>query len=476
MSRRICVLAVWAGAASLPSEGLGAGANLRGVGDLPGGSVHSTAWGISPDGSVVVGGSTSDLWMEAYRWQAGVMSGLGDLPDGPDNSCALAVSADGAVIVGEGNYYPVIATSEAFRWEDGVMSGLDVLCPGSFAMGVSADGTIVVGAIGSDGLAREAFRWTEAEGMVGLGDSAGQGEQFQCAYAVSADGTVIVGAGRTSSGQEAFRWVNGVASPLGDLGGSSTHSSGATDCSADGSILVGYGRSAQGIEAMRWQDGVMSGLGDLPGGTHFGFAFAVSADGSIVVGESDSASGYRAFIWDATHGMRDLGDALASEYGLDLGGWVLQEATDISDDGMAIVGNGLNPAGDYEGWIVNLGSRLHVDVVNDGWGRVEVEPNLALYPDPNTEVTLTAVPEEDRSLKHWLIFDPNFPGDTNHAFVDDVNNPIVISMMTDREVTAVYKCGLGVHLIIPSLIGITGCGLLLRRMRPRSLASRRDGN
>ena len=52
----------------------------------------------------------------------------------------------------------------------------------------------------------EAFRWTEATGMVGLGDLPG-GDFYSTAYGVSADGSVVVGRGRSASGVEAFRWT-----------------------------------------------------------------------------------------------------------------------------------------------------------------------------------------------------------------------------------------------------------------------------
>ena len=46
------------------------------LGDLPGGDFHSVAWGVSPEGSVVVGMSNSLAGPEAFRWEDGVMAGL----------------------------------------------------------------------------------------------------------------------------------------------------------------------------------------------------------------------------------------------------------------------------------------------------------------------------------------------------------------------------------------------------------------
>jgi len=100
--------------------------------------------------------------------------------------------------------------------------------------------------------------------------------------------------------------------------------------------------------------GGMVGLGELPGGAFDSSAMAISADGSIVVGESSVDSGGGAFIWDAENGMRQLDQVLTDDFGLDLTGWTLIRAKGISDDGFTIVGQGLNPSGENEGWIVTI--------------------------------------------------------------------------------------------------------------------------
>src|SRR5262245_27089410 len=69
----------------------------------------------------------------------------------------------------------------------------------SSAGGVSADGSVVVG--GSDG---QAFRWTEAGGMVGLGDIPGGLVQSSGA-AVSGDGSAVVGFGTSAASIQGFR-------------------------------------------------------------------------------------------------------------------------------------------------------------------------------------------------------------------------------------------------------------------------------
>jgi hypothetical protein len=65
-----------------------------------------------------------------------------------------------------------------------------------------------------------------------------------------------------------------------------------------------------------------------------------------------SASAEQAFIWDATNGLRNLRDVLVDDLSLDLTGWSLTHARAISDDGLAIVGEGRNPSGNREAWLV----------------------------------------------------------------------------------------------------------------------------
>jgi probable HAF family extracellular repeat protein len=150
---------------------------------------------------------------------------------------------------------------------------------------------------------------------------------------------------------------------LGDLPGGNFYSY-ASNVSANGVTVVGASKSAfgttseDGLEAFRWTSGGgMVGLGDLPGGPFSSAAADASADGSTVVGTGTRASPWgvsvkEAFIWDTTHGMREL-DAVLVALGLGTAvtGWTLTSARAISDDGLTIVGAGINPSGQQEAWL-----------------------------------------------------------------------------------------------------------------------------
>ena len=83
---------------------------------------------------------------------------------------ARAVSANGNVVTG---YAVISGRVQAFRWEKetGAVPLGDLQTENleeSRAFGISADGTTVVGFAATDSGARQAFRWTEADGMQDL--------------------------------------------------------------------------------------------------------------------------------------------------------------------------------------------------------------------------------------------------------------------------------------------------------------------
>ena len=281
------------------------GASFRGLGDLPGGDTESEALDVSANGSAVVGYSYSASGQEAFLWteEAG-MVGLGDLPGGDFGSAALGVSGDGLVVTGTSHSAESGSTIEAFLWtaETG-MVGLGDLPGGDYesvASRSSTDGSIIVGAGAGEPqqypYISEAFRWTEATGMVGLGDLDPGG--YSGLRDVSADGSVGAGWGASSNGIEAVRWSAGDGMvALGQLSG---HQSTATGISADGEVVVGYSSSQIGEEAFVWTEASgMVGLGDLPLGVGSS-AWGVSGNGRVVVGWSLIPGDFEPVIWDET--------------------------------------------------------------------------------------------------------------------------------------------------------------------------------
>jgi len=343
--------------------------SFQGIGGLAAGGSSSRVVGVSAGGDFVAGWGVSSnssgagpVTTAALRWteQSGSLN-LGDLPDKTVASEAAGISGDGSTVVGRGNVPKDLAAmgAEAFRWTSSTgIVGLGDLPGGkftSFAAATSTDGSVIVGGSNSE-FGSEAFRWTSATGMVGIGDLP-DGSFASRAAGISGDGSVIVGTGSSSQGMEAFRWTSTTGMVgLGDLPGGVFGSS-AADISADGHTIVGTGVSNSGVVAFRWTKTTgMQSLGDLRGGFVLSDAFGVSGDGSQVVGSSNSSEGAEAFVWDSVRGMRSVKDVLIHDYNLgdSLADWQLQTATDISDDGMTLVGNGINPLGNREGWVAQL--------------------------------------------------------------------------------------------------------------------------
>ena len=323
--------------------------------------------------------------------------------------------------------------------------GLGQLPNGSWstAADVSSDGTVVVGwsMVGAD---KQAYRWTAAGGMVGLGDLPG-GDASSQAWAVSADGAVVVGVGdgdvTTPFGSQAFVWTHATgiqaipgATPTGASSALGISDDGSTivgwhyftssftgfqltttmaelpgftvarDASADGSIVVGYDMT----QAKRWSVSGVDLLGRLGTDNH-SEALAVTPDGSTVVGWSyKSGSSFESsepFRWTAAGGLVGLG------YRSDQ----INQANDVTDNGALIIGTvesggttdhrafvwtaqeGVRTVNDLlaeygttvPGWILSNATGVSADgatIVGDGSG-----PN-------GEEAWIVTIPEPDRGL------------------------------------------------------------------------------
>lgn len=337
--------------------GLAFAASIVGVGHLPGESSRSYAGAVSDDGSVVVGSSDSSEGIQAFRWtSAGGMVGLGGLPGSSFfYSTASGVSSDGTVVVGNAYSSPGFV---AFRWTSSEgMADLGGLAGGtgtSIGRIVSSNGAVVAGyAAGAAGT--EGFRWTNEGGMVGIGDLEG-GNYFSDAIGMSSDGEVLVGASDSAAGRQAFRWTRdtGIVG-LGYLPGRDSAST-ATAVSADGSVVVGYSNGVSGSAAFRWTaTGGMVLIGITNEAGSILIPTDTSADGSVSVGVAEAASGDQtAVIWADAGGTEQLIDVLIANGARDVAGWSLIEASGISANGRWVVGYGVNPEGQYEGFLADL--------------------------------------------------------------------------------------------------------------------------
>ena len=309
---------------------------LTDIGALPGTtSVHPSS--LSADGLVATGYCTnaSTGVDRAFRWTGGVMQDLGALNGG--DSFGYGISGNGSTVVGQSPDFGL----SGFRWtQGGGMQNLGILpggCCGADAYAANSDGTVVVGTSGVDEFTQHAFRWVSGSGMTDLGAI---GATHSAARGVSGDGTVVCG----WSGLHAFRWTSGTGmQSLGLLPDGILAV--AMAVSADGSTIVGYCQIPRGPgnvtnHGFRWTSGGgMQDLGVAPL-TGASAIYNVNANGTAAVGSTGTGGvSNRALYWTPATGMVDL-NVFLPQLGLDLTGWILTGSGGISADGRTIYGGG----------------------------------------------------------------------------------------------------------------------------------------
>lgn len=262
------------------------------------------AFDVSADGLTIVGYRSIAGIPRSMLWTSdqGVVY-LDHTPDSSYSSIAYGISGNGSVVVG-GVTLDARSADQPFRWteSEGIIRFGSVLGGRRPLFGIasdtSADGSIVVGfASGING-----FRWTKNEGMVELGDLPG-GYVGSVANGITSDGSVVIGASNSTFGWEAFRWTSdkGMVG-IGDLPGG--YGSSARGISDDGAIIVGESNSENHDVAFIWdeehgirnlRDMLSEILPPVDKGVLDGWiltnAEAISADGRTIVGYGINPSG-----------------------------------------------------------------------------------------------------------------------------------------------------------------------------------------
>ncbi len=127
------------------------------------------------------------------------------------------------------------------------------------------------------------------------------------------------------------------------------------------------------------------------------------------------------------------------------------------------------------GVFTNVAHTLDLTIRNGHMGTIVIDPDLPDPNDPNTadarlcrftngtEVVLTAAPLSGKSLKEWIIYDPNHPGDANYMAVD-TNTVLYLTMDADWEIQAAFKCGGSVPPFIAMTLLALGMAVVVRRV------------
>lgn len=326
---------------------------------------------VSGDGNVVAtvvyspGFVVDAVPRQAARWTAAtgttvIQSNL------PGNYPVVGMSFDGSVIYGE-----------SWRWT--AQSGAIDLLPWlrnplgqqtKILFGCAWDGITLVGVEGIFPADSDMVRWPQ--GIFGPTQVFPRPATFPEGYfffnAISGDGQVLGGMARRprTSPTSADTYSAVIVTPNGaTLLTSESFGEGVTALSVDGSVAVGYTTVLTGsvprLRAFRWD--ATNGVVLLDAGVGFAagsYARSTNLDGTVVVGDYEAVgqSEIRAFLWTATNDFVDLREELVTNYGLanELAGWRLVVATDVSADGRTIVGQGINPLGCEQAFVVRFPS------------------------------------------------------------------------------------------------------------------------
>ena len=341
-----------------------------GLGDLAGGTFNSVTRSLANGGAAAVGSGRNAVNSAGFVWTlTGGTSELGAAAAGFPGE-ANSISADGRYAVGAGDNG---GARNAFRYDRQTSTMTQLGTPvgyneRSILDAVSADGSRAAGHAQSAANLVQPFLWSASGGWQGLGWLPGSPNQTGHALGISGDGATVVGqstsANSGAASYEAFRWTqaDGMVG-LGDLAGGGAFYSVARSTSGDGSVIIGESSSTatpDGNEAFRWTQATgMVGLGDFAGGLAASSARGISSDGKIIVGYGYNAAGQAAAVWDTPGGMRHLQSVLSSEYGVEFAGWTLRNANAISPDGRSVGGVGTDPLGNTQAWMAQINSRTY---------------------------------------------------------------------------------------------------------------------
>ncbi|MCA9262728.1 MAG: hypothetical protein KDA60_02720 [Planctomycetales bacterium] len=325
---------------------------------------------MSADGSLIAFGAK--LWTE----KDGLLE-FGDLEveftHGTDDN---VISSDGTVLatgVTSSNNGPN-------RWTQtgGLESIFGIPIPSTITqVGLSPDGSTIVGTVGTHdqrSVPWTLFRWTEAEGESSLGESPGQ--NIYEISGISGNGSVIMGHSRPISNNAAgregttlWRWTEEsglVALEEATPGWHFERNSNRRGISTDGSVLVGALRSNDGesVSAFRWTE--THGIELLPGISGYSHSAVkdLTPDGKWLFGQSWTTpfnpGEVVPWLWSEDTGSLNLLDIFEQQgLGPEMEDWtslwdVGSGYGQISADGQAVIGSGMNPEGRLEAWVVYL--------------------------------------------------------------------------------------------------------------------------
>lgn len=327
------------------------------LGTLPGGT-FSRAYGVNNLGNVVGVANNADGRSRGFFWngsfQTVVPDGSGDIGPGQQALHSYAHDINDAnQIVGYRDHYYASAgfnVNRAFRWTPGqtvqnIPNFASAYPYENVAYGINDAGTVVGYSNGRNGsMNYQPFRWTQAGGTVWMGSLTGNNGTNCYGLDINAQAE-ICGYGQNSSLE--YRSFRSSGSSLINMGGFPNplifepplESYG--QAINDANTVAGYYKiNLSTYRAfVKTASGAYEDLGLLPGSNSddSAQAWGINDSGEIVGSCEVGNANHRAFIYEYRQGswqMSDLNSRINSGTG-----WVLEHATDISDNGY-IVGYG----------------------------------------------------------------------------------------------------------------------------------------
>ncbi len=342
------------------------------------------AEGISDNGKIVVG-SFGD---KGYYWTYGtgrVELGWCHPYDVTNDTMIVGDFLDPTVTTPEGDTCFV-----AGYWKDGQWHNIGSLLAEPFhpdwytdAFGVSSDGSTIVGMQWWDYSHVEAYKWTQADSFTMLGMNGGQGSK---ALGVNADGSIVVGWDENSNFERRAVMWNPDSFYLGTLANPPSELGEAHDISPNGLYIVG---GSDG-RAFVWTE--TGGMVDLnPTGNQNDYADDVS-DNKVIVGTYETSMIHNdGFVYTDENGFELIEDFFARNnvtYGNP--DWAYFDYCQaISRDGTVIAGSGYRTTTEaaYESWVVYLDTPSELPSESAVATDFKLEQN---YPNPFNPSTTIA--------------------------------------------------------------------------------------
>lgn len=278
-------------------------------------SVAPRPFGMSADGQVVVGAVGPGGSERAFRWTP--QGGLQLLENIGDGSEAMGVSPDGSVVVGWASEVEGMVRPKPVWWD--AQGKVHVLAESGEAWAAASQGgQVIAGFLGSNNDVAAVWKNGQLRSLEVPGR----------AFAVSTDGTKVFG----YSEGELFVWSEDLGVRYLGLAGDDT-----ARFSGDGSVIVVALNTGWSV----WKStGQLIPL-QLPSGYTWLYVYDISADGTTIVGWIDAQNRSEAARWTADGTVQNLNQVFSD---LLTDGSRLERAMQVSADGRYIAGEGYNAA------------------------------------------------------------------------------------------------------------------------------------